>query len=143
MDDLEAANVELKSLAKRIKDKDRKVATLETQITDLEEEKFLAGERHKEELQSRQAIFQHTLDDAKRHTLDLEEKVRNLKDQLNEQNNRPTKDRAVSLEASQDEHVMQLEAEIERLKETLVRQENENYECVAILKEENRKLKQG
>jgi len=38
---------------------------------------------------------------------------------------------------------LQLEAEIERLKETLVRQENENYECVAILKEENRKLKQG
>lgn len=69
--------------------------------------------------------------------------MRSLKDQLNEQNNRPTKDRAVSLEASQDEHVVQLEAEIERLKETLVRQENENYECVAILKEENRKLKQG
>ena len=35
-----------------------------------------------------------------------------------------------------------LEAEVERLKETLVRQENENYECVAILKDENRKLKQ-
>lgn len=34
-----------------------------------------------------------------------------------------------------------LEAEVERLKETLVRQENENYECVAILKDENRKLK--
>ena len=35
-----------------------------------------------------------------------------------------------------------LETEVERLKETLVRQENENYECVAILKDENRKLKQ-
>jgi hypothetical protein len=36
--------------------------------------------------------------------------------------------------------VADLEVEIERLKETLVRQENENYETVAILKEENRKL---
>jgi predicted nucleic acid-binding Zn-ribbon protein len=52
-DELEAVNVELKSLAKRIKDKDRKVAALETQITDLEEERFLTGERHKEELSSK------------------------------------------------------------------------------------------
>lgn len=36
-----------------MKDKDRKVANLETQITDLEEERFLAGERHKEEIQSK------------------------------------------------------------------------------------------
>jgi hypothetical protein len=42
--------VELKSLSKRIKDKDRKVASLETQISDLEEERFLNGERHKEEI---------------------------------------------------------------------------------------------
>jgi hypothetical protein len=34
-----------------------------------------------------------------------------------------------------------LQQEVEKLKEALVRQENENYESVAILKEENRKLK--
>jgi len=44
-------------LAKRLKEKDRKLASLETQITDMEEEKFLMGERHKEEMQSKQAIF--------------------------------------------------------------------------------------
>lgn len=56
-DDLEASLSELKSLAKRLKEKDRKVATLETQITDLEEEKFLIGERHKEELANKQAMY--------------------------------------------------------------------------------------
>jgi len=36
--------------------------------------------------------------------------------------------------------VKQLSDEVENLKEMLVKQENDNYEAVAVLKNENRKL---
>jgi len=49
------------------------------------------------------------LDDSKRHTLDLEDKVRQLKIQLEETNNKPTKDTAQPNEGFTDEHVAELE----------------------------------
>lgn len=53
LDEQENSVSEIKALAKRIKEKDKKVASLETQITDFDEEKFLMGEKHKEEMQSK------------------------------------------------------------------------------------------
>ena len=40
----------MKSIAKRIKDKERKLATLESKLTDLEDEKLLMFEQNKEQM---------------------------------------------------------------------------------------------
>ena len=62
----ETLETELKSIAKRIKDKERKLAALESKLTDLEDEKLLMFEQNKEQLQSKQAIYLHQIEDSKR-----------------------------------------------------------------------------
>lgn len=63
---LEQVEANLRAYADQVKDRNRKLGTLENKVKDLEDEQILLIEQHKDQLQSTQALMQHKIDDSKR-----------------------------------------------------------------------------
>ena len=133
---IEQLEVEKKGLQKRIKDKDKKLQQQETRLIEAEEELALETESTQTKIANQKAIFEHQINDLKRRNTELEEQLLTLKD---------TQKEGVKLqrEASlrEGDKIGNLEKDIADLREQLEQVENENYEAVAILKEENKRLK--
>ena len=72
----------MKAAVRQLKDKERKFGNLENKIKDMEDEQLAKAEQYQEQLKSKQAIFQHQLDDSKRRQLELEEKLAQTKQQV-------------------------------------------------------------
>ena len=65
----------MKSAARQLKEKERKCASLENRVKDLEDQQASGLEQMQEQLQSKQTILQYQLDDSKRRNQELEEKM--------------------------------------------------------------------
>ena len=85
----------MKATVKQMRERERKFGNLENKLKDMEDEQLILIEQHQEQLKSRQAMFQYQLDDSKRRNLELEEKLtesKQLIEQLKQQAKAPVQD---------------------------------------------------
>ena len=100
----------MKAAARHLKDKERKYGSLENKLKDLEDEQVIVLEQHQEQMKSKQAMFQHQLDDSRRRNLELEEKLsqnKTLIEELKIAAEKPTQDTAKAKNIDPEE-VLQL-----------------------------------
>ena len=134
----------MKAAARNLKDKERKFGSLENKLKDLEDEQLIVLEQHQDQLKSKQAMFQHQLDDSKRRNLELEEKLsqnKKLIEDLRLAAEKPTHDTAKEgKNENNSEEVLQLHEQMTEMHTQMTAMENQNMETVALLKQENRKM---
>ena len=134
----------MRAYADQVKDRNRKLGTLENKVKDLEDEQILLIEQHKDQLQSSQALMQHKIDDSKRRQLELEEMLKESKQLVSQLQDVPTQDRpsqsAQRSDQAHAEEVLQLHEQLTEMQSKMLAMEEANMESVALLKQENRKL---
>ena len=94
-------------------------------------------EQHQEQLKSKQAIFQHQLDDSKRRSLELEDKLsksKQLVEELKLQAEAPTQDNRGNDKQSDSEEVLNLHEQLTEMHAQMTAMENANMETVATMK---------
>lgn len=116
-------------------------------MKDLDDEKMLMFQQNKEEMQSKQAIYLHQIEDSKRRQLELEEQVKEQKHEIEElkaQNQHLAEGQAPSRDnpdgGNSDQVVSQLQDQIAQMQLEIESLEETNMENVVVLKEENKKL---
>lgn len=117
-----------------MRDKDKKIASLEGKIADLEEEKLQQYNQYLDELAAQKNLLELQAVDLKKRVQELTEKCEGYKIQVAQASQQ---NKVVAATSANEK---QMQAQIKQLQDELMAKEEENYNTIVNLKEENTKL---